>query len=239
METPDSSGQRLRWWQDQPPQATPKWYAQSAPGADHTSAVSLTPEPLELEDELEAEALRRAALEQDVVITEGSYDNLQSHSRRMFAWIIGLALLFYVPMGVISQSWFLALIPLIYIAEYFILTAVMRKTFRGRKFAVKTSSLGLTLDLPYYHIGPIFWNEVKSVRVVNMLLVQVVQVRLKDPKTTLKRALVMRKHFGSRLTRWSLEQSPIEIQARWFGGSATGLAAQIANFRPAVIEKKK
>ncbi|MBC7805502.1 MAG: hypothetical protein H7145_05060 [Akkermansiaceae bacterium] len=240
METsPDSSGPRLRWWQEDAPQQTQKWYSEPALNPSKTVSPFVSPQPLSFEEELEAEALRRAALERDAVILEGSYENAEPRTRRNFAWIVGPASLFYFAMAVATQTWFLALFPLLFLAEYLIINALMRKKFAGKKSQLVMSSLGLTVDLPYYRLGPVFWDEIASVRVVNWGIMRYVRVKLKDPKKTHQRALTMKPGTMAWMARFSLSMTHIEIVDQWFPESAQEIAAKIATFDPSLASGEK
>ena len=236
---PDSSGQRLRWWQDTAPKSADKWYSESAPPVTQPLPSQLAiPEPLELADELEAEALRRAALAQDAVLIEGSYAQSLPRTRRMFAWVVGIAFLLYPALAIVTHAWFLALVPLIFIAEYFILTSLMRKKFGKHKSQVVISSLGITVEMPYYRIGPVFWDEIESVRTVNWFFTRFVRIKLKNPKKTHQRALTVKPGAMSAIARWSLNMTHIEIVDQWFAESAQEMTEKIATFLPA-SEKAK
>jgi hypothetical protein len=229
---PDLSGQRLRWWQDDAPK-TQKWYSEPSPVPVQTTSIPLAPPVLDLEDELEAEALRRAALERDAVLLEGSFANAEPKAFRNFAWIVVPASLFYLAMAALTQHWFLALFPLVFVAEFFLLRSVMRKKFANKKSHIQMSSLGLTVDLPYYRLGPVFWDEIASVSVVNWGITRYVRVKLKDPKKTHKRALTIKPGKMSWMARTSLNMTHIEIVDQWFPESAQEIAARIATFHPA------
>lgn len=239
METsPDSSGQRLRWWQEDAP-APQKWYSEPAPVPVQTLSTEIVPSVLDLEDELEAEALRRATLERDAVVLEGSFANAEPRAFRNFAWIVGPATLFYLAMAVLTQHWFLAFFPLVFVAEFFLLRKVMRKKFANKKSHITMSSLGLTVDLPYYRLGPVFWDEIASVRVVNWGITRYVRVKLKDAKKTHQRALTIKPGNMSWMARASLNMTHIEIVDQWFPESAQEIAARIATFHPSAVRGKK
>ncbi len=233
METsPDSSGQRLRWWQEDAPQAQ-KWYSEPAlVPAQTATPIPVPQQPLTFEEELEAEALRRTALERDAVVMEGSYANAEPKMRRQFAWLIGLTAPLYLAMAIASQNWILALFPLLFVAEFFILKALIRKSYAGKKSQIVLSSLGLTADLQHYRIGPVFWDEIASVRVVKTGFGSYVRVKLKDAKKTHERALTIKPGPMGWLIRLSLRSTHIEIMDQWFPQSFQEIAAQIAIFRP-------
>lgn len=240
METPpDSSGQRLRWWHEDGPKQELKWYSEPALEPVKTGTANLAPQTLDIDDELELEALRRAALERDAVVLEGSYATAEPKARRNFAWVIGPAILFYLAMAALTQHWYLAIFPLIFVAEYSLIRAMMRKKFAGQKSHIAMSSLGLTVDLPYYRLGPVFWDEIASVRVVNYGFMRYVRVKLKDPKKTHQRALTVKPGKMAWMARFSLNMTHIEIVDQWFPESAQEIAARIATFRPALTNSKK
>ncbi|MBC8134733.1 MAG: hypothetical protein H8F28_02465 [Fibrella sp.] len=231
METSsDSSGQRLRWWQEDTPKPQ-KWYSDPALDPVKIDLIPTVSQTLSFEEELEAEALRRTALERDTVVVEGSYTTTISKVRRRLAWIFIPIALMNLTIGILGQSWVNALIPLIFVAEYFLITAIMRKQFATHKPQIALSSLGLTLDLPYYRFGPVFWDEIASVRVVNWWFVRYVSVKLKDPNTH-KRALTVKPGALGWLTRFAMSKTHIEIMDQWFPESAEEIAARIATFRP-------
>ena len=234
METPsDSSGQRLRWWTDAAPQ-TQKWY--SEPLAPVEEALSLpATQTLSLEEELEAEAMRRAALERDAVIITGDLAS-ESKAQRWDAWALLFALLTNLTVGIISHSWVNMFLSLVLIAEYLLLTAITRKQFAAHKPQVVVSALGLTVDMPYYRIGPVFWSEIASVRVVDLKITKYVQVTLRNPKETFKRSLSVRPSPLGWLIHLTGRGSCIEIADQSFPQSAGEIAATIANFRPADAE---
>ena len=230
--SPNSSGQRMRWWQEDTANTTQKWYSQPSETVPD-KVLSQVTEPLELEDELELEARRRAELERNATVIEGSLGNVLSRTRSVLGWVIAFSVLFYPIVGYQVHSWFLALMPLVFIAEYFLIAAMMQKTFAGYKPQIVMSALGLTLDLPYYRIGPVFWDEIKSVRIVNFMGTQGIRIKLKNPKLTYKRSLSIKSGRMAAMTRRSLQITHLEIAMHWFSIPPQEVVAQINRFLPA------
>ena len=235
METPpDSSGQRLRWWHE--PAPTAKWYSEPvAPAPLQTAPPVVVVAPLSFEDELEAEAMRRVVLEQDAVVIEGDNTVIQKN-QKMLALCMGFSALANLVIGSLSHKWFTMFLGVVMIAEYFWITHILRKQLAAQKPRLTVSSLGLTLQMPFYSIGPVFWNEIAGVRVVNWGIVRFVRVSLKDPKRTLARAMMTKERGWNGINRAIVALSHIEITEPWFA-SAPEIAALITTFRPADTPK--
>lgn len=236
----DMSGQRLRWWQEDPPQTQQKWYREPALETETFPAPSqVVVQPLTFEEELEAEASRRAELQRDAVVIEGNFVSARRKMGRTFAWIVGPVVLMNLMIAVLVHSWQNAIIPLIFLAEYFLIVAITRQQFRRQKPRLVLSSLGLTMDLPHYRLGPIFWDEIQSVRVVNIGFMTHLVVTLKDPKKTFDRALELMPGPMAWFTRLFMVKRNIEVTDQWFAESSKEIAAQIAAFHPSSVAEKK
>ena len=230
--SPDPQQRRLRWWQEESPAASPASLIAS-PGIQAQAQRAAPPQTeLETEDALEAEAVRRTELLKDAVVIQS--DN-RKFSRQQMA--TGALILTVAALQTTSPThhhlWLHIVQQIFMVLNGGMLIALGWWLGRQPPTRLTLSRLGVTLENSLYTIGPIFWDEIKTVRVSRILFHRSVVLEMKDPKATYKRAIhakpAAQKSFWLRPR--AILPVPIQIDETFFGVKAGEVMAHIARFR--------
>lgn len=245
MADDNQGGARLRWWQEEEKTAIPKqnrWYSEPTivqeQSGHQAQAQLVRQEPLDIFEELELEAQRRAELERNSVIIEGDSRLLVKRMRKRWFWTMTPAILINLAIALFAHTFVPLGTVFFLLIEVFFLDMLMRNVYKKGPPRVITSDLGLTIQLPLSVTGPIFWNEIKSVKVRRVFFQRVLEIQLNDPKAVFQRAYRAKETNDKPLRWWQrdmmshlVKRGKITIDDSAFPVSAEEMAKQIAAFQ--------
>lgn len=189
---------------------------------------------LDTGDALEAEAARRAAVLKDAVVIEGDTRKF-ARQLKWSALLLGVIAFFHLFVAVATPSLSMFFLSLLYIAETWLILHTGRRVAQAPKPHLTISAIGIAFDTPYFGMDQVFWDEIKSVRTINLLGTRYIEIKLKEPEVTCKHTLQTHDLPFSGLRgvrRWVCTVFPIQIPGQLFDASAKEIAAQVARFRP-------